>query len=99
MSLNNFEPMVNTGRPVQQKIDIVECTKCKITWFEQVKVNQYKADHMVIPGQSVPVGGPQEFVFLRCIKCQALYQPRVMITAQDLSTKLYNEMLDELEAK
>lgn len=97
--INNFEPMVNTGRAQQnQPKDIVTCTKCKCEWFEQVKINQYKGDHIVIPGQAVPVGGPQEFIALRCIKCTALYQPKVMITAQDITTKLYNEMLDQLEA-
>lgn len=96
--LNNFEPMINPGRPHQEKTDLVTCTKCKSDWFEQVKINQYRADHIVIPGQTVPIGGPQEFVMLRCIKCGDVYQPRVIITAQDLSTKLYNQMLDIMES-
>lgn len=95
--LNSFEPVINSGKPYQQKPDITACIKCKSEWFEQVKINQYKSEHMVIPGQTVPVGGPQEFVVLRCIKCAAIYQPRVLITAQDIAAKLYNQMLDQLE--
>lgn len=94
--LNSFEPMINVNKPVK-KAEVVSCSKCKSEWFEQVKINQFRAEHIVVPGQAVPTANGQEFFMLRCIKCSELYQPRVMITAQDQISKEYNSMLDNLE--
>lgn len=96
MPLNNFAPAIAPS--AQTRNETLEC-KCKSTWFEQVRINQYKADHLVIPGQGVPISGPQDFFLLRCIKCSELYQPIVMVNTQDVATKLYNQMLDQMEAK
>ncbi len=76
---------------------IIKCTKCSCEWFEQVEVNRFKANHTVILGQQVPAQGPQQFVLLRCIKCNDMYLPNVIIQAQDTATKLYNGMLDQIE--
>ncbi len=94
--MNTLQPMQAQYR-AQERDPLVSCTKCKSEWFEQVAINQYRADHIVIPGQGIPVGGPQQFYILRCIKCSEMYQPIVMITAQDTVAKLYNQMLDQLE--
>ena len=50
-----------------------KCTKCDCSWFEQVEVKQFKADHNVIIGQTVPVASPYSFYLLRCIKCAELF--------------------------
>lgn len=90
--------MVNVNKPVKKQ-EAVACTKCRSEWFEQVRINQYKADHIVVPGQALPVASAQEFIMLRCIKCSEVYQPRIMITGQDAISKEYNSMLDQLEGK
>jgi predicted nucleic-acid-binding Zn-ribbon protein len=96
--LNQLEPWTDQSKR-QAKEPVATCLKCKSTWFEQVDVNQYHANHSTILGQAVPLAGPQTFKILRCIKCSELYQPNVIITAQDSATKLYNSMLDQLEDK
>jgi hypothetical protein len=93
---HTFEP-APVAHKVQNKIELVNCSKCKSEWFEQVLINQYKADHIVIPGQGVPAAGLQPYVLLRCIKCTALHTPIVLNTTQDQIAKAYNKMLDDLE--
>lgn len=93
--MNHVAPWIEEEN-VPKPIPVVGCAKCKCTWFEQIKVNQFKADHSLILGQAIPVVGVQEFALLKCVKCGELHAPNVIIQAQDATTKHWNQMLDEL---
>jgi len=94
--LNSLSEVTRIQKPIEQ---VAACVKCACTWFEQVLVNQYKADHYVVIGQGPPLASNQEFKLLRCIKCSELYAPTTIINAQDSSTKLWNLLLDQLDEK
>ena len=95
--LNQFD---QPWSPKLEKKDdpVVKCKKCSCEWFEQFAVRRYRSDHTVILSQHVPPAGLEEFIILRCIKCSELHAPNVSIQAHDNVTKLYNSMMDQLEA-
>ncbi len=91
--LNQLQPWQNDKEEQKHAF----CTKCKCEWFEQLSVNRYLSNHSSILGQTIPPAESQNFVMLRCIKCAEIYQPNIIITAQDRATKLHNVLLDQLE--
>lgn len=97
--MRNFDQGYNMGPQTLRPEEMAACTNCKCTWFEQFHVQQYKANHSSVLGQTVPEASPQRIVVLRCIKCKELHQPNVLITTQDRETKGYYDFLDQLEAK
>lgn len=82
----------------EQDAETLACPACKNVWFEEVELMTFKSDHQVIPGQKVPHKfGP--FIFLRCIKCDELTEPRLLRQQKDNLDKIYSTLLDMLEDK
>ncbi len=73
------------------------CPKCKSTWFEEVKTQQYVDDHTVIVGQSIPPKNGIQFVLLRCSKCSETVEPRLLRQARDAANSLYDNFLDSMK--
>ncbi len=80
-----------------KKADTAECTKCGCSWFEQFWVNQYSTNHTTALGQKVAPHGDHEFVVLRCVKCNELFQPNVMVAAMGQVSQVYSAFKDELD--
>ncbi len=76
----------------------VSC-RCGCTYFEEVRAQQYMANHNVIIGQAVPavMDGTATFFLLRCIKCKELTEPRIQRMNADRTDKKYQEFLDQME--
>lgn len=99
-------PGFNTSFEIEQKTDpkkdltegCLRCPKCKSTWFEEVKAQQYVDDHAVILGQTPPAKQGGQFVLLRRVKCQDLSEPRVLRQARDTANNLYDNFIDSLKA-
>lgn len=89
-------PAVTVRKPLE---DLVQCVKCKCSWFEQFSVRQYPALHNTVLGQFVPQAKDFTFVLLRCIRCQELHQPNVITSYADTQQKAYNDFLDMMESK
>jgi len=94
--------MIGTQLSQQKKIEseCVYCPQCGSTWFEEIKVSQYQANHYVILGQKVPtVDSTAEFILLRCVHCDNKLEPRVIRSGRDMSNKSYDSLLDTLQGK
>lgn len=93
--------VMHNDRPANVHYDALQCPKCKCTFFEEVRVQQYMAAHNVIIGQAVPaVQGTVPFIVLRCVKCQDVTEPRILRgPTGDQINKRYDEFLDEMEGK
>lgn len=78
--------------------DCLQCPKCKSTWFEQIKAQQFLDEHSVILGQAVPPKGQMEFVLLRCVKCAEVVEPRLLRQGRDTANTLYEQFLDSMKS-
>jgi hypothetical protein len=95
-----FEAAQQAAARAAQNIDndTLKCPNCKSTWFEKVELFQFKENHTLLHGQSVPAKvGP--FIFLRCARCDELTEPRLIRQAKDNMDKFYDSLLDTLEEK
>jgi len=84
------------GLQVRKPPEIVECPKCRGSFFERLELAQYQRTHLVIPGQSPPIYG-MEYIILRCARCQELLEPTIELSPRDLATSQYGELVKELE--
>lgn len=76
--------------------EIIACTKCDTSFFEEVLLRQYVANHTVVLGQRIPPAS-EYYVYLRCAKCGALHEPNLQITIGDAARAGYDKLLDEFE--
>ncbi len=75
----------------------LQCPKCKGSWFEEVRAQQYQDDHTVVLSQSVPPKNGTQFILLRCVKCQDVIEPRLLRNARDATNNLYDNFLDSMK--
>lgn len=92
------EKLLAEQKKAQLEADTLKCPNCKCLWFEEVALYQFKAEHSLIHGMAVPRKvGP--FIFLRCVKCSELTEPRIIRQNKDNMDKFYDDLLDVLEDK
>lgn len=100
--MTSFEVEQRNGQDKPVKKDPNEgclvCPKCKNSWFEEVKIQQYVDDHTVIPGQSIPPKNGIQFILLRCSKCTEMLEPRLLRNNRDAANSLYENFLDAMKA-
>lgn len=77
--------------------DLVKCPTCGCAWLEQILIQRYHINHMVILGGRVPPVRDEGFFVLRCIKCGEVCEPNVQIGPQDNYRKSYDNFLDMME--
>ena len=91
---------LSTAEPYKRKDPnegCLRCPKCKNTWFEEVRVSQFRDDHTVSLGQGVPTMNAGPFVLLRCAKCSDLTEPRLLRQARDVANVLYDNFIDAMQ--
>lgn len=99
---SDFERMNSAAlkKEENKKRESVDCPKCSSSWFEQVRIGRYVADHNVILGQEVPgLGGDMGYVMLKCVRCNELLEPRIIHNTRDIGGDAYDDLLDVLEGK
>ena len=80
--------------------DIVECPECRCTWFETVEVKRFAGDQPVVLGQMPPAAdGGHGFYLLKCMKCGNLCQPELAFSGTNFITRLYDDLLRELNTE
>ena len=84
-----------------KKKDYIKCD-CGCTIFEQVKIQRFEDSQSVILGQPL-LPDDDEFIFLRCAKCNKLREPKLVRQFNAQKDKdyenLYKELFDELKVE
>lgn len=79
------------------QVRTVKCDKCDSEFFEQVSGSKFNADQTVSVGQRL---APQEtYHFLRCVRCQEVYEPLVQYNGASQEGRAYDVFRDTMDGK
>lgn len=75
--------------------EVIICPECKCTFFEEVEISEYKADHWITLGQHVPrLPSTPVFFVLRCVKCNYMLEPRLNMEPADTAFPSYAKLAE-----
>lgn len=76
--------------------DLMKCANCDCSWLEPVRAARFDKNIVSGIGQQPPA--LVDFALLRCVRCNELHEPPVNRMFSHQEAKVYDEMLDELQA-
>ena len=104
-SIGQYAEMERAARAVRdaqngKDLESISCPTCDSQWFEQVVVCRFKLDHHVALGQKVPYRpNQQDFVMLKCVRCNDYLEPKISMDLRDTSSDSYGFLKETLEGK